>query len=64
MTDQPLHPRAAEIETIDVPQRFVEMADRRTIDLIRAAVNWPDALRIIARSCYLQGLEDGYAARK
>lgn len=53
-----------DVETIEVPNRFVDMADRRTKALIRAAVNSPDALRVIARSCYLQGLEDGYAAKR
>ena len=48
----------AGLEVMNVPMRFVNLADRRTQPLIQASVAWPDALRVIARSCYLQGLSD------
>ena len=51
-----------DIETIAVPDRFVALADKRTRAIVLASVHFPDALRTIARSCYLQGLEDGASA--
>jgi hypothetical protein len=48
----------SDIEVMQVPVRFTELADRRTGGLIVAAAAWPDALRVIARSCYLQGMAD------
>lgn len=51
----------AEVETINVPTRFVDLADRRTQAIVRAAIHDSNVLRSIALSCYLQGLEDGAA---
>lgn len=51
-----------EVETIQVPHRFVEMAERRTRGIFSAAIHHPDALKVLMLSCYLQGLEDGYNA--
>lgn len=47
-------------EVIDVPREFIALADRRTQAIMLASIHFADALRTIARSCYLQGLEDGY----
>ena len=55
--------KAREVETIQVPPQFVSLADRRTRALILAAIHYPDALRVIAWSCYLQGVEDGADVR-
>lgn len=48
----------AETEVVDVPAKMAGLAERRTRAIIRAAVLFPDALNVIAKSCYLQGLED------
>ena len=51
-----------DVEQIKVPNAVVKLAERRTAGLVCAAIHWPDALRVMICSAYLQGLEDGYAA--
>ena len=53
---------AKEIETVEVPRRMVDLAERRTRAIVRASLHDANVLRTLALSCYLQGLEDGYAA--
>lgn len=53
-----------DVERIQVPQKFVDLAERRTRAIVRASFHETNVLRAIALSCYLQGLEDGYAARE
>lgn len=53
---------ADNVETIDVPKRFVDLAQRRTRGIVAASFHDANVLRSIALSCYLQGLEDGYEA--
>ncbi len=48
------------LELIDVPQRMVDLAWRRTAPLLKAEIHQHDALKRILVSCYLQGMEDGW----
>lgn len=57
----------SETESIIVPRRVFGLAERRTRAIVRACFHESNALRAIALSCYMQGLEDGaeaVAARK
>lgn len=49
----------AEIETIDLPDEFANLADRRTDPIVRRTVWDHNIIQSIARSCYLQGVQDG-----
>jgi hypothetical protein len=51
-----------DIETIDVPASVASLARRRTHAFLRQSIYFTDALDLLMRSCYLQGLEDGYDA--
>lgn len=47
---------------IDVPDKVVALADRRTKAMLRACLHEPNTLRTLALSCYLQGIDDGFEA--
>lgn len=49
----------SDIETIRVPLKVVDLARRRTRDLVLASIHFPNALECMVLSAYLQGLEDG-----
>lgn len=49
-----------DVETIEVPKRFTDLAERRTRGIVSASLHNANVLRTLALSCYLQGLEDGY----
>lgn len=51
--------RYADVETVPVTSAMIDLADRRTEALIRASINFPNAIRQMVRSAYVQGLEDG-----
>lgn len=50
------------IETIQVPAALIDLAKRRTTALVRASIHNTNIIEMIALSCYVQGLTDGYDA--
>jgi hypothetical protein len=51
-----------EIVVEDVPRGLSDLAERRTRAIRRSCLSAPDALSLLVRSCYLQGLIDGHHA--
>ena len=46
----------------NVPRKLSDLARRRTHAILRSCWSQPDALALLMRSCYLQGLIDGHEA--
>lgn len=51
--------KAPEVETIQVPHEYMAFADRRIAAIVRRACWDENIVESIARSCYLQGVQDG-----
>ena len=51
--------RRPEVETLEVPETIVAMADHRTLAIVRRACLDTNIVESVARSCYLQGVWDG-----
>ncbi len=51
--------RLCEVERYEVEPAVAGLAERRTRQIILAAIHEHNPLRAIALSCYLQGIEDG-----
>ena len=48
-----------EIETMQIPHEYAAMADRRIAAIVRRCCADENIIESIARSCYLQGVQDG-----
>jgi len=51
--------RPEQIETIDLPAEYIAFADARIAAIIRRCCFDDNIVESIARSCYLQGVQDG-----
>jgi len=51
--------RKPEVETIQVPEKYMAFADRRIAALVRRACWDTNIVESATRSCYLQGVWDG-----
>jgi len=54
--------KRAEYETIDIPHRFADLAERRTAFLFHVMRFGNQTIQSILSSAYLQGVQDGAVA--
>lgn len=56
--------KPAVVDVVELPPEFATLAERRCANIFRQSMmdSKPGRLEMLIRSCYLQGVQDGYDA--